>query len=157
MSSTDHPVSKNKETKLILIIDNYDSFTYNLVQYVGALTDVAVVKNDDDSLGNMAEKADALIFSPGPGWPADAGKMETLIQQFAGQKPILGICLGFQAIVEVFGGKLRLAHQVMHGKNSQVRQTSGTFFKIFSHALSFNCHGRGSRFTRFCNHSSRDR
>ena len=131
MSSTDHPVSKNKETKLILIIDNYDSFTYNLVQYVGALTDVAVVKNDDDSLENMAEKADALIFSPGPGWPADAGKMETLIQQFAGQKPILGICLGFQAIVEVFGGKLRLAHQVMHGKNSQVRQTSGNL--LFNH------------------------
>lgn len=131
MSSTDHPVSKNKETKLILIIDNYDSFTYNLVQYVGALTDVAVVKNDDYSLGNRAEKADALIFSPGPGWPADAGKMETLIQQFAGQKPILGICLGFQAIVEVFGGKLRLAHQVMHGKNSQVRQTSGNL--LFNH------------------------
>ena len=131
MSSTDHPVSKNKETKLILIIDNYDSFTYNLVQYVGALTDVAVVKNDDDSLENMAEKADALIFSPGPGWPADAGKMETLIQQFSGQKPILGICLGFQAIVEVFGGKLRLAHQVMHGKNSQVRQTSGNL--LFNH------------------------
>ena len=116
---------------MILIIDNYDSFTYNLVQYVGALTDVAVVKNDDDSLKNMAEKADALIFSPGPGWPADAGKMETLIQQFAGQKPILGICLGFQAIVEVFGGKLRLAHQVMHGKNSQVRQTSGNL--LFNH------------------------
>ena len=116
---------------MILIIDNYDSFTYNLVQYVGALTDVAVVKNDDDSLENMAEKADALIFSPGPGWPADAGKMETLIQQFAGQKPILGICLGFQAIVEVFGGKLRLAHLVMHGKNSQVRQTSGNF--LFNH------------------------
>jgi len=116
---------------LILIIDNYDSFTYNLVQYVGALTDVAVVKNDDDSLENMAEKADALIFSPGPGWPADAGKMETLIQQFAGQKQILGICLGFQAIVEVFGGKLRLAHQVMHGKNSQVRQTSGNL--LFNH------------------------
>jgi len=131
MNSTDQPVSKNKETKLILIIDNYDSFTYNLVQYVGALTDVAVVKNDDDSLENMAEKADALIFSPGPGWPADAGKMETLIQQFAGQKPILGICLGFQAIVEVFGGKLRLAHQVMHGKNSQVRQTSGNL--LFNH------------------------
>ncbi len=131
MSSTDHPVSKNKETKLILIIDNYDSFTYNLVQYVGALTDVTVVKNNDDFLEDRAEAADALIFSPGPGWPADAGKMETLIQQFAGQKPILGICLGFQAIVEVFGGKLRLAHQVMHGKNSQVRQTSGNL--LFNH------------------------
>ncbi len=142
MSSTDHPVSKNKETKLILIIDNYDSFTYNLVQYVGALTDVAVVKNDDDSLENMAEKADALIFSPGPGWPADAGKMETLIQQFSGQKPILGICLGFQAIVEVFGGKLRLAHHVMHGKNSQVRQTSGNllFNKLPSKFLVMRYH-----------------
>lgn len=127
---------------MILIIDNYDSFTYNLVQYVGALTDVAVVKNDDDSLENMAEKADALIFSPGPGWPADAGKMETLIQQFAGQKPILGICLGFQAIVEVFGGKLRLAHQVMHGKNSQVRQTSGNllFNKLSSKFLVMRYH-----------------
>lgn len=142
MSSTDHPVSKNKETKLILIIDNYDSFTYNLVQYVGALTDVAVVKNDDYSLGNRAEKADALIFSPGPGWPADAGKMETLIQQFAGQKPILGICLGFQAIVEVFGGELRLAHHVMHGKNSQVRQTSGNllFNKLSSKFLVMRYH-----------------
>lgn len=142
MSSTDHPVSKNKETKLILIIDNYDSFTYNLVQYVGALTDVAVVKNDDDSLENRAEKADALIFSPGPGWPADAGKMETLIQQFAGQKPILGICLGFQAIVEVFGGELRLAHHVMHGKNSQVRQTSGNllFNKLSSKFLVMRYH-----------------
>ncbi|RZI48053.1 aminodeoxychorismate/anthranilate synthase component II [Lactococcus kimchii] len=110
---------------MILIIDNYDSFTYNLVQYVGALSEVAVVRNDDEQLYEMAQKAEALIFSPGPGWPADAGKMEALIREFAGQKPILGICLGFQAIVEVFGGKLRLAHQVMHGKNSQVRQTSG--------------------------------
>ena len=60
---------------MILIIDNYDSFTYNLVQYVGALTDVAVVRNDDENLEKMAQNADALIFSPGPGWPADAGKM----------------------------------------------------------------------------------
>lgn len=86
---------------MILIIDNYDSFTYNLVQYVGALTDIAVVRNDDENLEKMAQNADALIFSPGPGWPADAGKMEAMIQEFAGQKPILGICLGFQAIVEV--------------------------------------------------------
>ena len=110
---------------MILIIDNYDSFTYNLVQYVGALTDVVVLRNDDETLEEIAQTADALIFSPGPGWPADAGKMEALIQKFAGKKPILGICLGFQAIVESFGGQLRLAHQVMHGKNSQIRQTSG--------------------------------
>ena len=63
---------------MILIIDNYDSFTYNLVQYVGALTDVAVVRNDDENLEKMAQNADALIFSPGPGWPADAGKMEAM-------------------------------------------------------------------------------
>lgn len=73
---------------MILIIDNYDSFTYNLVQYVGALTDVAVVRNDDENLEKMVQNADALIFSPGPSWPADAGKMEAMIQEFAGQKPI---------------------------------------------------------------------
>lgn len=110
---------------MILIIDNYDSFTYNLAQYVGELTEVSVVRNDADNLRTLAEQADALIFSPGPGWPADAGQMETLIAEFAGKKPILGICLGFQAIVEVFGGKLRLAHTVMHGKESTTAQTSG--------------------------------
>ncbi|QDK71024.1 aminodeoxychorismate/anthranilate synthase component II [Lactococcus protaetiae] len=110
---------------MILIIDNYDSFTYNLAQYVGSLTDVQVLRNDDARLYEVAERADGLIFSPGPGWPADAGKMEQMIAEFAGKKPILGICLGFQAIVESFGGNLRLAHTVMHGKNSQVRQTSG--------------------------------
>ena len=65
---------------MILIIDNYDSFTYNLVQYVGALTDVAVVRNDDENLEKMVQNADALIFSPGPSWPADAGKMEAMIK-----------------------------------------------------------------------------
>ncbi|MFC4652252.1 aminodeoxychorismate/anthranilate synthase component II [Lactococcus nasutitermitis] len=111
----------------ILIIDNYDSFTYNLAQYVGSLADttVKVLRNNDAKLYEAAEKADALIFSPGPGWPADAGKMEEMIKDFAGKKPILGVCLGFQAIVEVFGGKLRLAHTVRHGKTSKIRQTSG--------------------------------
>jgi len=110
---------------MILIIDNYDSFTYNLAQYVGGLTEVAVMRNDDAGLYAAADKADALIFSPGPGWPVDAGLMEQMIRDFAGKKPMLGVCLGFQAMVEVFGGQLRLAHQVMHGKKSQVRQTSG--------------------------------
>ncbi len=130
---------------MILIIDNYDSFTYNLAQYVGSVrpigntevadntsqsdvspkTEVQVLRNDDERLYEVAEKADALIFSPGPGWPADAGKMEQMIHDFAGRKPILGVCLGFQAIVESFGGKLRLARTVMHGKASTIRQTSG--------------------------------
>ena len=66
------------------------------------------------------KKADGLVFSPGPGWPVDAGKMEDMIRDFAGKKPILGICLGHQAIAEVFGGKLGLAPKVMHGKQSNI-------------------------------------
>lgn len=119
---------------MILIIDNYDSFTYNLVQYVGSLTEgedeVKVVRNDDKALPDLAAKADKLIFSPGPGWPVDAGLMEETIKAQAGRVPMLGICLGFQAIVEVFGGKLRLAKTVMHGKESQVRQMSKS--KLFA-------------------------
>jgi len=109
---------------MILIIDNYDSFTYNLAQYVGTLAEVKVFRNDDPQLYEVAERAAGLIFSPGPGWPVDAGQMEQMIRDFTGKMPMLGVCLGFQAMVEVFGGKLRLAHQVMHGKESQVAQTS---------------------------------
>lgn len=109
---------------MILIIDNYDSFTYNLAQYVGSCTfeEIKVLRNDAVELEKVAGQADKLIFSPGPGWPAEAGQMETIIREFSGQKPMLGICLGFQAIVEVFGGKLRLAGQVMHGKESLAQQ-----------------------------------
>lgn len=108
---------------MILLIDNYDSFTYNLAQYIACHTDVEVVRNDADNIVEMAEKADGLVFSPGPGWPIDAGRMEELIKEFAGKKPILGICLGHQAIAEVFGGKLGLAKNVMHGKQSQIKLT----------------------------------
>ena len=90
---------------MILLIDNYDSFTYNLAQYIGNFAEVQVLRNDDPTLYEEATKADGLVFSPGPGWPADAGKMEEMIRDFAGKKPILGICLGHQAIAEVFGGK----------------------------------------------------
>ncbi|OFI49598.1 anthranilate synthase component II [Floricoccus tropicus] len=115
---------------MILIIDNYDSFTHNLAQYVGDKHDeVHVLRNDHQKIYELAYKADALIFSPGPGWPKDAGQMEKMIEYYAGKKPILGICLGFQAIVEVFGGKLRLAKQVMHGKKSQMKQDQNN--KIF--------------------------
>lgn len=105
---------------MILLIDNYDSFTYNLAQYLAVFSPVRVVRNDDETLFDEAAKAQGLVFSPGPGWPAEAGKMEELIQTFAGKKPILGICLGHQAIAEVFGGSLRLARQTMHGKESQI-------------------------------------
>ena len=94
---------------MILLVDNYDSFTYNLAQYLGTFTEVKVLRNDDETLYEEAEKADGLVFSPGPGWPADAGKMEALIKDFAGKKPMMGICLGHQAIAETFGGKLGLA------------------------------------------------
>ena len=105
---------------MILLIDNYDSFTYNLAQYIGNFAEVQVLRNDDPKLYEEAEKADGLVFSPGPGWPVDAGKMEDMIRDFAGKKPILGICLGHQAIAEVFGGKLGLAPKVMHGKQSNI-------------------------------------
>ena len=105
---------------MILLIDNYDSFTYNLAHYLGTFTNVHILRNDVENLHEIAEEADGLVFSPGPGWPADAGQMEALIRDFAGKKPILGICLGHQAIAEVFGGKLELAKTVMHGKQSTI-------------------------------------
>ena len=85
---------------MILLVDNYESFTYNLAQYLGTFTEVEVLRNDDERLYEQAELADALVFSPGPGWPADAGKMEAMINDFAGKKPMLGICLCHQALAE---------------------------------------------------------
>ncbi|MGT2948838.1 aminodeoxychorismate/anthranilate synthase component II [Streptococcus devriesei] len=109
---------------MILLVDNYDSFTYNLAQYLGQFAYVKVLRNDAAELYQMADEAHALVLSPGPGWPAAAGKMENVIKDFAGKKPILGICLGHQAIAESFGGRLGLAHQVMHGKQSQMVLTA---------------------------------
>ena len=86
---------------MILLVDNYDSFTHNLAQYIGKFDEVQVLRNDDANLYQVAQEADALVFSPGPGWPKDAGKMEEMIRDFVGAKPILGICLGHQAIAEV--------------------------------------------------------
>ncbi|HHF7010249.1 aminodeoxychorismate/anthranilate synthase component II [Streptococcus mutans] len=121
---------------MILLIDNYDSFTYNLAQFIGHFTEVKVLRNDDADLYEAAQEADGLVFSPGPGWPADAGRMEALIKDFTGEKPILGVCLGHQAIAESFGGKLGLAHQVMHGKQSQMTITkSSPIFKELAEKL----------------------
>lgn len=106
---------------MILLVDNYDSFTYNLAQYLGTFSEVRVLRNDVQELEKMAQIADAIVLSPGPGWPSDAGKLEKIITLFAGEKPILGICLGHQAIAETFGGKLGLAKNVMHGKQSDIK------------------------------------
>ncbi|BAC09023.1 anthranilate synthase component II [Thermosynechococcus vestitus] len=113
---------------MIIVIDNYDSFTYNLVQYLGELgrdfpvaADLRVFRNDQITLDEIAALAPAgVVISPGPGRPADAGISEPLIRTYAEQLPILGVCLGHQAIGEVFGGTVTLAPTLMHGKTSAI-------------------------------------
>lgn len=108
---------------MILLIDNYDSFSYNLYQLIGSVrTDIYVIRNDALTVEEMAELApDRLILSPGPGRPRDAGRMEEAIAYFAGKIPIFGVCLGHQAICETFGASITYAKQLMHGKKSDVR------------------------------------
>ena len=100
----------------VLILDNYDSFTYNLVQYIQEILhqDVTVIRNDKMSLQEV-DDYDVIILSPGPGLPKDAGIMPELIRLYAGKKPILGVCLGHQAIGEAFGAKLKNLDKVYHG------------------------------------------
>jgi anthranilate synthase component 2 len=107
----------------VLVIDNYDSFTFNLVQVIGTLGAVPVVhRNDAIDLDDVARLApDGIIISPGPGRPADAGISEAVIETFGASIPILGVCLGHQAIGEVFGGRISPAPQLMHGKTSWIR------------------------------------
>jgi anthranilate synthase component 2 len=107
---------------MILMIDNYDSFTYNLVQYFYMLNqEVKVCRNDDISVSAAIEmQPEFIVISPGPGRPADAGIIIPLIKQCAGKIPLLGICLGHQAIGEAFGAKIIHAKAVMHGKTSDV-------------------------------------
>lgn len=116
---------------MILIVDNYDSFTYNLVHLVGAHTDdYRVVRNDAVTLEEVRAMApDAVLISPGPGRPADAGISEALIRAFGETTPILGVCLGHQAIGEVFGGRVVHAPELMHGKTSTVRHDGRTLFE----------------------------
>jgi anthranilate synthase/aminodeoxychorismate synthase-like glutamine amidotransferase len=112
---------------MILVIDNYDSFTYNLVQYLGELGAEVVVKRNDeitvDQIGEM--KPDGLVLSPGPCAPAQAGITVSAIQRYGEHIPTLGVCLGHQAIGEAYGGEVVRAEKVMHGKTSQV-QHDGT-------------------------------
>jgi anthranilate synthase component 2 len=107
---------------MLLMIDNYDSFTYNLVQYLGELgEDVQVYRNDALTLSEVAAwKPATIVISPGPCTPAEAGICVPLIRHFAGRIPILGVCLGHQAIGQAFGGRIVRARRVMHGKLSQV-------------------------------------
>lgn len=105
---------------MILLIDSYDSFTYSLAQYLGTSPDTQVLRNDDAALEAAAQATDALVLSPGPGWPVGAGKLEEMICLFAGKKPILGVCPGHQAVAEASGRKFGLAKSVVHGKQSDI-------------------------------------
>ena len=114
----------------ILMVDNYDSFTHNIVQYFGELgAAVTVVRNDEVSLADIAAHAPThLVISPGPCSPAEAGISVAAIQHFAGKLPILGVCLGHQAIGAAFGGKIIRAQQLMHGKTSVISTTQQGVF-----------------------------
>ena len=116
---------------MLLMIDNYDSFTYNLVQYLGELGEEVVVhRNDEITLDEIAAlKPDRIVVSPGPCTPNEAGVSVPLIKQFAGKIPILGVCLGHQSIGQAFGGKIVHAQQLMHGKTSQIHHHSNGVFK----------------------------
>jgi anthranilate synthase/aminodeoxychorismate synthase-like glutamine amidotransferase len=107
---------------MILVIDNYDSFTYNLVQYLGMLgADPVVVRNDAESTEQMAARnPEGVVISPGPGVPKDAGVSEDAIRTFAGRVPVLGVCLGHQGLGEVYGGRVVRAGRLMHGKTSPI-------------------------------------
>ena len=115
---------------MVLMIDNYDSFTFNLVQYLGELgADVEVVRNDEITLDEVAARApERIVISPGPCTPSEAGISVPLIRRFAGKVPILGVCLGHQAIGQAFGGRVVRAARVMHGKLSPiVHEGTGVF------------------------------
>ncbi len=105
---------------MVLLIDNYDSFSYNVYQLVGSIRqDIKVIRNDAESVDEVENGGyDHIILSPGPGYPVDAGICEDVIRRLAGKVPILGICLGHQAICEVFGAKIVHAKELMHGKKS---------------------------------------
>jgi anthranilate synthase component 2 len=119
-----------KKIKL-LMVDNYDSFTYNIVQYFGELgADIEVFRNDEIDLeGITARKPDRLVISPGPCSPKEAGISVAAIQHFAGKLPILGVCLGHQSIGAAFGGKIVRAQELMHGKTSVIQTTQQGVFR----------------------------
>ena len=117
--------------KRVLMIDNYDSFTYNLVQYLAELgAEVTVWRNDQFELDDVAELGPELIvISPGPGRPESAGLSMPLVERFSGDYPILGVCLGHQAIAQVYGGGIVRAGRIMHGKTSEIRHDGRGVFR----------------------------
>ena len=116
---------------MILMIDNYGSFTYNLVQYLGELgQDLKVVRNDKITLSQIKSlHPDSIVISPGPGYPKDAGISKDVIREFGENIPILGVCLGHQCIGEVFGGRTIKASRLMHGKTSKIYHNGKDIFK----------------------------
>ncbi|MBN2981270.1 aminodeoxychorismate/anthranilate synthase component II [Cohnella algarum] len=116
---------------MILVIDNYDSFTYNLVQYLGELGEEIVVRRNDeiDLAGIAALKPDHILISPGPCTPNEAGISLALIDRFKGEIPIFGVCLGHQSIGQAFGGDVVRADKLMHGKTSPIRHDGRTVFE----------------------------
>ena len=122
---------------MLLMIDNYDSFTYNIVQYFGELgEDVRVYRNDAISVDDVARLNPArIVISPGPGTPAQAGVSLAVIRQFAGKIPLLGVCLGHQAIGEAFGGKVVHAKRQMHGKVSPIHHLNTGVFRDLPNPL----------------------
>ncbi len=128
---------------MILVIDNYDSFTYNLVQYLGELgVEQTVVRNDAITLDEIEEtKPDAIVISPGPCTPREAGISVDVVRRFHAGIPILGVCLGHQAIAEAFGGKVVKANQIFHGKTSEIQhEGKGLFKKIPSPFIAARYH-----------------
>jgi len=128
---------------VIIVIDNYDSFTYNIVQYLGELatefpvaTDIRVFRNDKISVDEIRVlNPELVVISPGPGRPEDAGISLDLIEQLGSSLPILGVCLGHQSIGQVFGGKIVSAPELMHGKTSQVSHTGVGVFRGLENPL----------------------
>jgi anthranilate synthase component 2 len=120
---------------MLLMIDNYDSFTYNVVQYLGELgADVKVVRNDEITIEEIeALNPERIVISPGPCTPNEAGISVAAIKHFAGKLPILGICLGHQSIAQAFGGNIVRAGQVMHGKTSEMHHQDKGVFKDLAH------------------------
>ena len=116
---------------MLLLIDNYDSFTYNLVQYLGELGETIEVRRNNRITTNEIEdlRPERIVISPGPGTPDDAGISLEVIQRFAGKIPLLGVCLGHQAIGQAFGGRVIRAPELMHGKTSEVHHDGRTIFK----------------------------
>jgi anthranilate synthase/aminodeoxychorismate synthase-like glutamine amidotransferase len=133
-SGTSKSVARGYNKSVVFVLDNYDSFTYNLVQYLGELgAQVEVRRNNEVSIGEIeAMHPERIVISPGPCTPQDAGISIELIRHFAGKVPLLGVCLGHQAIGAAFGGRVIRAKNLMHGKTSHVEHDGKTIFRDLS-------------------------